>query len=80
MDARLGAFLARVHALDACGTGLLCPDEAGEDATGTAVTWHGYFHNRLDDHLAVCRETDAVSKEEEESIRRAFRSRPPSGV
>jgi aminoglycoside phosphotransferase (APT) family kinase protein len=70
----LGAFLAQVHRLPVAGFGLIVPDADGLSAQGALSSWPAYLLNRLDSHLAICRNINTVSSEESTRIRRLFES------
>jgi hypothetical protein len=73
----LGAFLARVHRLATEQFGLLIPDATGSTARGACSTWAGYLENHLERHVALCRNIQAISSREAQTILKVFRDAGP---
>lgn len=67
----LGRTLAKIHRIAGSGAGLL---NAGAERwpTGLHANWTDYMMLRLDEHLKICREINAISSAEQAAIIKHF--------
>jgi aminoglycoside phosphotransferase (APT) family kinase protein len=85
----LGRTVARNHFLVGCRAGLLDLSTSERDvpeahpfaaAVGLHETWRDYLLLRLDEHIQVCRDIDAINDAEVGAINKAFSTTPPAKV
>lgn len=73
----LGKTLARIHAVETRGAGLLDVGTLETNPSGLLATWKDYIHLRLEEHVRVCREIEAISAGEAATIGQLFANIPP---